>query len=216
MSIQQVINSAQSIEVSRPALVATTTSRSGRLFTGARNWAKPWRFVITPRPVWPISIARGVVESIMTADKHTEQTIYLGQNAQSWISAYQGQVGQTSGLLNGVTVNSATGTTMSINYSGVSNGTVILRAGDIIQPVDHRYPYVVTADVIATGASGTTSVGLHRGFLPQDSYNVNGKLLKVGTACSWRIKASKLPTYKYLPGQLVEFTDDFELIESIL
>lgn len=216
MTMQSIINAAQTIEVSRPSLVATSMSRSGRLFTGARNWAKPWRFIISTKPVWTIASARPVIESVMSYDKHTEQTIYMGQGGASWITAYQGAVGTTGGALNGITCSSATGTSLTIAYTGLTNGQVILKTGDIIQPNGHRYPYVVTADVTATGASGTATVSLHRGYLPQTSYTLSGQTLLVGTACSWRVKTSTLPTYKYLPGQLVEFTGEFELIESIL
>lgn len=216
MSIQTVINSAQTIEVSRPALVASSMSRSGRLFTGARNWTKPWRFTVSPKPIWRITEVRDVIENIMTFDKHTEQTISIGSGGASWITAYQGSVTISTGALVGITCASATGTTLVINYTGLSNGTVILKPGDIIQPNGHRYPYVVTNTVTATGASGTANVTLHRGFIPQTSYTINGASLLVGAACSWRVKVSNLPAYRYLPGQLVEFTDDFELIESII
>ncbi len=214
MSIQTVINSAQTIEVSRPALVASTMSRSGRLFTSARNWTKPWRFTVSPKPVWRIADVRGVIENIMTYDKHTEQTVYIGATA-SWLTAYQGAVTVSTGALVGITCTSASGTTLNISYTGLSNGTIILKPGDIIQPNGHRYPYVVTNTVTATGATGSAAVTLHRGFLPQTSYTLNGSTLLVGSACGFRVKVSNLPTYRFLPGQLVEFTGDFELIESV-
>ncbi len=215
MSIQTIINTAQSIEVSRPALVASSMSRSGRLFTGTRNWTKPWRFTVSPKPIWRIAEARGVIEAIMTNDKHTEQQVSLGQSA-SWITAYQGSMSISSGALVGVTCASSSGNTIVINYTGSFNGQVILQPGDIIQPAGHRYPYVVTGAVVATGATGTATVNLHRGFLPQTGYSINNVNLLVGSACLWRVKVSNLPAYRYLPGQLVEFTDDFELIESII
>lgn len=216
MSIQNIINSAQSIEVSRPALVATSMSRSGRLLTGTRNWAKPWRFIVSAKPMWRISDVRSVIEDVMSSDKHTEVTIQLGQGSANWISAYQGQVGTTSGVLNGITVSAVTGTQISLAYTGLTAGQVIVRAGDIIQPTGHRYPYVATSDVTATGATGTAVINMNRGFLPQTGYSVVGATVRVGTACSWQVKVSNLPSYKYLPGQFVEFTGDFELIESIL
>lgn len=215
MSIQSIINSAQTIEVSRPALVASSMSRSGRLFTGARNWTKPWRFTVSPKPVWRIADARGVIEAIMTYDKHTEQQVSLGLTA-GWITAYQGSMTISSGALVGVTCASATGNNIVINYTGSFNGQVILQPGDIIQPAGHRYPYVVTSAVVATGAAGTATINLHRGYIPQTAYSVTGVNLLVGSACLWRVKVSSLPTYRYLPGQLVEFTDNFELIESII
>lgn len=216
MSIQTIINTAQSIEASRAALVANSISRSGRLFTGARNWVKPWKFTVNPKPIWAITEGRAIIEAIMNYDKHTEQTIKLGQGSAAWITAYQGAVTATAGVLNGITCASATGTSLVINYTGLTTGQSIVKAGDIIQPTGHRYPYVVTADVNATGATGTATITLNRGYLPQTGYTLAGATLTVGVDCSWRVKVSKLPTYRYLPGQLVEFTEGFELIESVI
>lgn len=217
MSIQSIINTAQAIEVSRPAVVATSMSRSGRMFTGTRNWAKPWRFTVTPKPYWTAASSRSIVEAIMTADKNTEQTIALGQTAgATWMVDYQGQLDVNSGHLVGVTVDSATGTTISVSYTGQTSGRVIVAAGDIIQPVGHRYPYVVKETVSTTGASGTASILINRGYLPQTGYTVAGQNINVGTACTWRVKVSKLPAYRYVPGKLIEFTSEFELIESII
>jgi hypothetical protein len=216
MSLQTVINSAQSIEINRQALVTTSLSRSGRMFTAARNWVKPWQFVVVPKPVMRITEARSVLEALMTADRYTEQTIQIGQGGSSWVTSYQGGVGTTGGVLNGITCTSTSGTSLVIAYTGLSNGTVIFKAGDVIQPTDHRYPYVVTADVTATGATGSATAVLNRGFLPQTDYTIAGKTIQVGTACSWRVKVSKLPTYRYISGQLVEFTSDIEFIESVI
>lgn len=217
MSIQTVINSAQSIEVSRPALVATTMSRSGRLFTGTRNWTKPWRFTIEPKPIWRVSDVRSVIEDIMTQDKHTEQSINLGQGGASWTIQYLGNAPKTGNQLNTITFSSITGTTAVIgNLTGLTNGTYIFRKGDIIQPVGHRYPYVVTQDVVFTTGDTTKTFTVHRGYIPQTSYTLAGAGVLVGPGVSWRVKVSNLPTYKYVPGQLVEFTGAFELVESIL
>lgn len=217
MSIQSVIDTAQAIEVSRPAVVATSMSRSGRMFTGTRNWAKPWRFIVTPKPYWTAATSRSIVEAIMTADKNTEQTIALGQTTgATWMVDYQGQLGVNSGHLIGVTVDSASGTTITVSYTGQTSGRVIVAAGDIIQPAGHRYPYVVKQTVSTTATSGTADILVNRGYLPQTGYTLAGQDLNVGTACNWRVKVSKLPAYRYVPGKLIEFTSDFELIESII
>lgn len=217
MSIQTVINSAQTIEVSRPSLVATTMSRSGRLFTGTRNWAKPWRFTVEPKPIWRVADVRSVIEDIMTYDKHTEQSISLGSGGAGWCVQYLGAAPKTGNQLNNITFSSITGTTAVIgNLTGLTNGTYIFRKGDIIQPVGHRYPYVVTQDVQFTTGDTTKTFTVHRGYIPQTSYTLAGSGVLVGAGVSWRVKVSNLPSYKYVPGQLVEFTGAFELVESIL
>lgn len=217
MSIQSIINSAQTIEVSRPALVASTMSRSGRLFTGTRNWTKPWRFTVSPKPIWRIADARGVIEDIMTFDKHTEQTVNLGQGGAAWTIQYQGSVARTGNQLNNITFSSITGTTAVIgNLTGLTNGQVIFKKGDIVQPVGHRYPYVVTQDVVFNTGNTTKTFTLHRGYIPQTNYTMVGAGVLVGTGVSWRVKVSSLPSYRYVSGQLVEFTGEFELVESVI
>ena len=217
MSIQMIINSAQAIEVSRPALVATTMSRSGRLFTGTRNWTKPWRFTVEPKPIWRIGDVRSIIEDIMTQDKHTEQAINLGQGGASWTIQYLGDAPKTGNQLNNITFSSITGTSAVIgNLTGLSNGQYIFRKGDIIQPVGHRYPYVVTQDVVFNTGDTTKTFSVHRGYIPQTAYSVAGAGVLVGPGVTWRVKVSNLPTYRYVPGQFVEFTGQFELVESIL
>lgn len=217
MSIQAIINSAQTIEVSRPALVASTMSRSGRLFTGTRNWTKPWRFTVSPKPIWRISEARGVIEDIMTADKHTEQTVNLGQGGAAWCINYLGDAPRTGNQLNTITISSITGTMVVIgNLSGLTDGQYIFRKGDIMQPVGHRYPYVVVEDVQFATGDTTKTFTVHRGYIPQTSYTMVGANILVGSGVSWRVKVSSLPAYRYVSGQLVEFTGEFELVESII
>lgn len=217
MSIQTIINSAQSIEVSRPSLVAATMSRSGRLFTGTRNWAKPWKFIVEPRPIWEIADIRSGLEDIMTQDKHTEQQMKLGQGGASWCISYLGGSSHTNNQLNTVTVASIVGTAMTItNLTTQTNGTYIFRRGDHIQPVGHRYPYVVTEDVQFTTGDTVKTFNLHRGYIPQTGYTLAGASILVGPAVSWRVKVSSLPSYRYVPGQRLEFTGAFELVESII
>lgn len=217
MSIQAIINSAQTIEVSRPALVASTMSRSGRLFTGTRNWTKPWRFTVNPKPIWRISDVRSVIEDIMTNDKHTEQTVSLGQGGAAWSVQYLGQAARTGNQLNTITISSITGTTVVIgNLTGLTNAQYIFRKGDIIQPVGHRYPYVVTQDVQFSTGDTSKTFTVHRGYIPQTAYSVVGASILVGAGVSWRIKVSSLPSYRYVSGQLVEFTGEFELVESVI
>ena len=218
MTLQDIINSAQSIEISRPALVATTMSRSGRLFTGTRNWSKPSRITVEPKPIWRIADARGLIESVMTKDKHTEHEIYIGQNGASWLTAYQGDL--TMNQVTNLSVDgSSSGTNLVVNLTAevqaLASTTVLFEPGDIVKPYQHRYPYYVT-DQVLRGAGTQVNIPLNRGIIPQTSYTLGGKTLQVGQYCSFFVKVGSLPTYRFLPGQFVEFTGSFELIESII
>lgn len=216
--IQRLLDSAQSIQIQRQALVATSMSRNGRMLTAARNWGKPWKFTVQPVPVvkWTDE-SRQLFEELMNKDRIEEHTIKLGQNAGSaWTVRYLGDLDNMTGL----TVNGAnsTGTNLRLNLDSTLQAlpltTVIFRAGDIIQPDSHRYPYVVRENVLR-GTTTYVNVPLHRGLLP-DTTALDGQTMRAGVDCSWEVKFTKLPTIILLPGQLAEFNGELELIESII
>jgi len=60
MTMQQIIDSAVNVEINRSKLVAQTVSRSGRISAVSRNWANPFRFTVTPKPVWTAAEYRSV------------------------------------------------------------------------------------------------------------------------------------------------------------
>lgn len=227
MSLQTIINSAQSIEFNRSAVVAQSVSRSGRLLTQARNWTKPWQFTVTPPAYLNWSTNRAVIEAILTADRHTEQTVSL---STSWLVPYRGTHTTTTGVVDHITATAVSGTTLTIDVSSASipDNTYIFKTGDVIQfagtgsdSLTYRYPYVVTADVQKLTGNTTKTVTLNRGYIAQTNYNPlsatnNQNKIKVGAACDWRVKVTKLPNVRYLPGQLVEFTDVIEMIESVV
>jgi hypothetical protein len=218
--LQDIINTAQSVDFTRTALVATSVSRSGRLLTASRNWVKPWKFTVEPKPYWNYDVTtRGMIENIMTNDRHTEQTIQLGQNSGStWTIEYMGNHPRTSNVLNNITISSFTGTSLVIAFAdaNVDNGTYIFRAGDVIQPTGHRYPYVVTEDVVKSSGQTSKTVVVNRGAIPESGYTFTGKTITVGVGCSWKVKVSKLPSPRLVSGKLVEFADAFEFVESVI
>lgn len=225
MSLQLIIDSAQTIEFARGALAATTMSRSGRLVTSSRNWVKPWQFTISPKPVWRYADSRGIMETLMAYDRITEHTISLANNTNmTWMVQKQGQ-GVTGAT--GFVVDNTTNLTSAVLVlrlgnanTGHSAGTALLKAGDIIQPLGHRYPYVVTSDVLmptgTVNASTKISVILNRALLPQDSYTFPDKTLVSGAECTWKVKVTKLPAVKFFAKDFAEFNGDFEATEVVL
>ena len=222
MSLQTIIDSAISVEMNRTKLVAQSLSRSGKILTVARNWSNPWRFTVTPRPVWPYADYRDEFEAIIAADRVTTHTFSLGNSTgQRWTIGYLGNApGGTTGAggtLTGITVTSFSGTSLVIDTTSVSNGVQVVKVGDVIQPTGHRYPYVVTA-ATNNGVRNATSMTIttHRGYQPQASYTVAGQTIAVGTTCQFNVKVFAIPHVRLIPGQLAEFTGNFELVEEVL
>jgi len=225
MSLQTIIDSAVNIEINRSKLIAQSISRSGRLLTASRNWANPFRFTVTPKPIWTWdTTTQAVFASIFDNDRHTESAIYLSyvdNGPLQWLTNYKGTLDSTDDeVLDDMTVASTpTTASISLTYSGNSttnNGKYIVRKGDWIRPTDHRYPYQATTDVqISTGVS-SYAIPIHRGYIKQSGYTVTGKTLAIGDgAARFYVQVSKLPTMRFIYKDLVELTGDFEIIEVI-
>jgi hypothetical protein len=225
MALQDIINTASNIEINRSKLVAQTVSRSGRISVASRNWANPFRFTVTPKPVWTYTEYRAIFEPIFTSDRYTTQSIALTnfntstgaltQTGMDWITEYQGSLaGATDQILDDYQATSMTGNALTITKTGSpANGIPIFKAGDYLRIVGGVYPYIVSSDV-TTSASATAVVTVHRGKLETFSAGTN---IYVGRrAALFNVIVSKLPQIRFLPGKLVEFTSDFEMVEEIL
>jgi len=166
MALQDIINSAVNIEINRSKLVAQTVSRSGRISVASRNWANPFRFVVTPKPVWTAAEYRAAFETLLDRDKYEPHAIRLNNTAgNSWMVPYQGGGDANSNTL--IDSYSATADTSgtriiltNINSTTITAGTYLFKQGDYLRiPITAsnigRYPYIATSDVvIPTAFSG--------------------------------------------------------------
>ena len=318
MALQDIIDTAPNIEVNRSKLVAQTVSRSGRISTASRNWANPFRFTVTPKPVWSYTEYQSIFEPIFNNDRYLPSRINLTNydattgaliaTGMTWLTEYQGDLDTNdNGTLDNTTASSAQGTRIIITLGGTPTANdYIFKQGDYVRLAQNIYPYIVTDDIIvptvATGITGTitaagvvtvsngitntttatittitsvssttglsvgqtitesgvnvgsfggityiksidsatqitiisttdctsgaitfagsaTSVAIpiHRGYLDYSGYTVAGQTVRCGRlAASFTVMVTKLPQFRFLPGKLVEFTSDFELVEEIL
>lgn len=208
-NLQAVIDSAQSIEFNRTQLVASTMSRSGRIFAASRNWVRPWRFTISPKPLWRWEDSRQDLEPLIYGDRLQIHSINFSN--VSWVIEYQGQGTLTPGLgyqVNDVTIASVSGNAWTFTGSGAVND--LFKPGDIFQPQSHKYPYVVKE------YNNTTKTAVvDRGYIQQTGYNPVGQYMNAGRGIVWQVIITKMPTYKLLPGKLMEFSGDFEAVEVV-
>lgn len=224
MALQDIINSAVNIEVNRSKLVAQTVSRSGRISVASRNFTNPFRFAVTPQPVWTYDDYRAQFEPLFNNDRVTSQTFALTDfNASTgaslntgmdWITEYQGDLADaTDQILDNYTATSIAGNSLTITKVGSPTvGQYIVRAGDYIRITGGNFPYIVTTDLQVT-ASATATITLHRGELEAVT---PGTAIFVGRrAALFQVIVTKLPQIRFLPGRLVEFNGDFGMIENI-
>jgi hypothetical protein len=132
-----------------------------------------------------------------------------------WITEYQGSLaGATDQILDDYTATSMTGNALTITKTGTpANGIPIFKAGDYLRIVGGAYPYIVSSDVVVS-ASATEVVTVHRGKL--ETFSSLSDIYVGRRAALFNVIVSKLPQIRFLPGKLVEFTSDFEMVEEIL
>jgi len=216
MSIQTIINNATGISISKKPIVAQTFSRSQQVKTAQRG-PRVWSFQITMHNGLRYSQSRGVLEEISRVDRLVESTISLnGSAGTEYITQYQG--GLTSAQRNQMQITgwSVGATTMTLsNLPSVASNVVVFEAGDLIQPTDSRYPYTVTGQVVR-GSDNTITVAVHRGRVNESGYDPVGKTLKYGVDVTWRVIATQIPDWTIESYDLVAWSGNFILVESVL
>lgn len=182
MSLQAIINSAVNIEINRSKLAAQSISRNGRILTAARNWSNPYRFTVSPQPIWRLSdtvsvsgetkTVRSVIEDIYSADRlelqyfrlaGIDDSFNLVNPGMEWMVRYQGAAPEVNDLLSNCIAASAgdaaSGNRMFITFtSAPATDTVLFKKGDWIRPSKavpntYNYPYQVTEDIVMPPAA---------------------------------------------------------------
>ncbi len=222
MSIQTIINNATYLTIDKRKVTATSMSRSGHYKTSERS-PSPYSLTIGMHSGLTYSLNRGLLEDLDTMDRTVEANISLAVNtSMDYLTNYQGALSNAQlAQIDVVATTGADGANIHIdttNVTGSPGSVALFKKGDYIQPKGntdtYRYPYQVTADVAHT-TSSSVSIPLSRPFIPQDSYTLSNKGIVVGSACTWKVKMVKKPKYSVVPGDLLEFDDDFEFLEFI-
>lgn len=224
MSIQNIINGAQQIEIDRRKIAAQTISRSQRIKTAERASSQPWRFKITPPAVLNWADSRGFIEVIDFNDRVTEYEISLnGRAGMNYITEYQGNLTQlqlnatsaTSYTTSTVTIGNlpAIGSTATVGL--ISSSTVVFAAGDFIQPINSRYPYSVV-NTVYRGTGTSVTVDLGRPIITSENINIANYGVKVGNSVTWRVVVASMPVYSLIPNRRVQYNGTFDLIEKII
>ena len=224
MSLQTIVNTAASIEISRPRIVASTISRSQRVKISERNASSPWIWKVTPRAYFKWSESRSIVELIDYFDRNTENNITLSSPNLSYINGYRGQLSTTQ--QNNLLITSFVSQTLVL-YSLPSNGaplpgggtvnsnTIIFQVGDYVQPANSRYPYTVI-NTVTRGSTSSVSVTVNRPIIATEGITVTDQNLHIGSEVSWQFLVTSRPSYQILPRDRMAFTGDFELLERII
>ena len=211
MSLQTIINVAETFEFNRRKVVGQQITRSEVIKTGETPTRNPWRFTVSVSKVYQYAEARPVIESIDYYDRLFPQNITF--QSQPWLFAYQGDLNQ--GQRDSIRVTSFSGNQLVLNVSAISGNAsnFVVKSGDLIQIGSYAFPFTAVSDVIR-GAGSTVTVTTHRpNFI---TASVANSAVTFGNSCQFRMIATSMPLYRLSPGganALVNFSGDFELHE---
>ena len=238
MSLQDIVDTAVNVEVNRSKLVAQTVSRSGRISVASRNWANPFRFVVTPKPVWTAAEYREVFEPLLDNDRYQAHGMLLNNInfstggatlGNSWMVPYQGYVVPGNiGYLDGYqTGTGSTGTTLVLEYTGstITSPTTkyIFKSGDYVRPWDgtnNTYSYIATNDVQVpveiTGKTGTVvAPGVTVVSNPRQAGSSGRQYYTRYTATTTRTAITVASTTGLTVGQIISKTSGNAVLGSV-
>jgi len=178
MSLQSILAIAESVSINDHKFAGQMLSRNMRISTSEILTVQPFQFTIKPMNYLQYSTNRGVLSTLRTADRISEQYINFGTTG--WVNyiAYQGD-------MSGVQANATTievGTTGKNIILGtlpsISSSLYIVKAGDFIQ-ID-RYSYIATASV-QRGGSASVTIPVHRTIMTTVSSQLPAVIGQYGT-----------------------------------
>jgi len=213
MGLQTIVDNATYISINKRKGTGLTISRSGHVKTSTAQ-GSVYRFTVGMHAGLKYSTNRDLLEDLDSLDRTVESNISLNNNTgMNYLTDLLG--GTTGGTFS---INSTDGANIYVDCSSVTGSTTLFKKGDFIQPKGntdtYRYPYQVTSDVaFSTGANVTIPV--HRPILSQDGVSLTGSDLRLGNNVRFHVLIANAPTYSIAPHDLIEFSDDFELLEVI-
>lgn len=254
--LQYVIDTAQSIEISRPKMISQMIVRSGRIRTAERTALTPFQMTVTPQAYARWEDVRDLVEGIAVVDRNLNTWVQLSNTTgMSYITEYQGDLtstqvdalrvsstGTTATIFGNQTFDTTSirGFTTSTNFDYVELGglpaigaadgqggtisstSTVFRAGDWLQlrtlasgATSWGTPRTIPLDVVR-GSDATVKVPVSRRWINVlTGADRRGGDLYFGNDTRIRMLITRMPSFKLLPGKIVQWNSDFELIEDI-
>jgi len=243
MSLQTIINHAETLEIDRRRVVGVQFTRNEIAKTSETPTRNPWKFNVGISAALVYSENRQLLEAIDLLDRTTPEIIsfnslttssvpgnsnYVGKTASAglnYIFAYQGDVRLADGitpnysLLNNMSVQSFNGNQLVLTTlpgaAQVTGGqnAIMFKAGDFIQIQGYPFPFTNRYDV-KLGTGTSITLTTHRpNFI---TGNVVGAKINVGNQCQFQMFCQNMPTYKLTsggPNAIINWSSEFKLYE---
>lgn len=212
-SFQWVFDNAESISVNKRPIVSQTIARDQRVRSISRGGAV-WRFTVKMPTGMRWSTNRGYIEDIDSANLLNTETVTLPSASFDWYSGYRGSATSTSTMTFKYNATQAASDTTKFELGNMPGavGTVLFRAGDLIQPGTSKYVYMIR-DLTVKGSNPSQLVRVHRSILetPSDT----AVTMKVGNEVSWSVICVECPTWTIIERDIVAWNGDFVFYEVL-
>ena len=226
--LQTIIDASNGLLIDRRKVVGIQYTRNEIPRVSQTPTKNPWKFTLDVPNSVRYSEGRALMEALDTLDRITPQVVTFSNLAAfNWMFRYQGAM--TSGQLATIAVTSFTGSTLTLNVSGItaSSTAVIFEPNDLIQIGSanvYPYPFTSTTQVLR-GSGSTVTVTTSRPNILTGS--LTGLGIIVGNNCQFNMFCPNMPTYKLIVGgqamsgstvvnnALLEWSDTFQFYEFV-
>ena len=226
MSLQSILAIAETVSINDHKFAGQMLSRNMRISTSEILTVQPFQFTIKPMNYLQYSTNRGVLSTLRTADRISEQYINFGTTG--WLNYIKYQGDMTSVQANATTIEvGTTGKNIILGtLPSITSTLYIVKAGDFIQ-ID-RYSYIATASVQRGGAS-TVTIPVHRTIMTTVSSQLPAVIGQYGTTTSlggstytgitFPVVLREYPTYTLVPmtnDSFIAWDGSFNAYEVVL
>jgi hypothetical protein len=211
MSFQWVIDNAASISVTTQPTVAQSFTRSNRPKAVSRG-GDSYRWTVQMPAGMRYTDARPYIAAYEAVGR--DNIVFLNI-PQPYISGYTGTGSVTTGwqVTFALASNIATLVSTGSGQSFPTPTSKFLSAGDLIQPIDPVLigrVYTVVEDAYLNAGAAADPIYLHRPANEPGQHEVN-----LGSACEFRMLATKIPQWEIFDYDLVRWSGQFEFYEVL-
>ena len=213
MSFQWIFDNAESISISKRAVVAQSITRGNRVRTNKLG-GQTWRFDVKLPDGMRWSQWRSYIEGSEALDRFTVDTISLNQSGYSYINGYMGDA--NSGNIQATYNNDNAPTTLNLSsVSSLGVDEYVFKSGDWLQLGNNGHVYSVTADVLRGNAAvNTVTIPVNRPIIETANASVV-YTLKVGQDVTFDVICVEFPTWNIFQRDQVSWSGNFVFFEVV-
>jgi hypothetical protein len=222
MSIQSIINIAESIQINRRKVIGIQYTRNEIARVSELVTRNPWRMTVQVSALldYRNTNVRALLEELDRLDRKIPEEITFANNSRlAWMFAYQGNL--TPSELSALRITAFGSSELPYNQIALQGlptvganslpGAVLFRKGDIIQVSGYPYPFTVQNTTVLRGSGSSVTITTHReNFIDESVVNTG---IVVGPNVEFNMFCTNMPTYTFVEKNLVKFDGSFELYE---